>query len=83
MEKKPMFTEAEAQRNSLMLTLFGLENRIKTAKTTADYIDLIRRTGTLAEFMARVIEKLAVSGETLKPMDEKTKQWIRKQTENQ
>lgn len=78
MEQKTPFTEAEACRNSLLITLYGLEERIKNAKTAADYIDLIRRTGMLAEFMAQVLAKMSASGETLKPIDGKTLNWIKK-----
>lgn len=78
MEKKNMYTEAEAYRNTLMLNLHGLESYIKKAKTAADYVDLIRRTGMLAESMANVLGKLAASGETLKPIDDKTLDWLKK-----
>lgn len=78
MEKKNMFTDAEAARNSLMMTFYGLESYIKSAKTTADYVDLIRRTGMLTEAMAKVLAKMAESGETLNPMDGKTLDWIKK-----
>ena len=78
MEQKTQFTEAEACRNSLLITLYGLEERIKNAKNAADYIDLIRRSGMLAEFMAQVLAKMSASGETLNPIDDKTVDWIKK-----
>ena len=78
MEQKTQFTEAEACRNSLLITLYGLEERIKNAKNAADYIDLIRRSGMLAEFMAQVLAKMSASGETLNPIDDKTVEWIKK-----
>lgn len=78
MEKKNTYTEAEACRNTLMLEFYGMEDRIKKAATAADYIDLIRRTGMLAESMAKVLAKMSASGETLKPIDGKTMSWIKK-----
>ncbi len=78
MEKKNPYTEAEASRNTLMLEFYGMEDRIKKAATAADYIDLIRRTGMLAETMAKVLAKMSESGETLKPIDGKTLNWIKK-----
>ena len=78
MEKQNPYTDAEACRNTLMLEFYGMEERIKNAATAADYIDLIRRTGMLAESMAKVIAKMAASGETLKPVDGKTMNWIKK-----
>lgn len=80
MEQKKMYTEAEACRNTLMLTFYGLESYIKKAQTTADYIDLIRRTGMLAESMAKVLEELAKSHETLTKMDAKDIMWLKKQS---
>lgn len=77
-ETKNLFTEAEAQRNTLLLTFYGLESQIKAAKTTADYVDLIRRTGMLAEAMANVLTKMAANNETLKPVDDKNIDWIKK-----
>ena len=55
-----------------------MEDRIKKSKTAADYIDLIRQTGMLAEAMANVLAKLAENSETLKPIDSKTLDWIKK-----
>ncbi len=78
MEKKNPYSEAEACRNTLMLECYGMEERIKNAATAADYIDLIRRTGMLAETMAKVLAKMSESGETLKPIDGKTLNWIKK-----
>ncbi len=77
-KQKSPYTDTEAARNTLMLTFYGLEGYIKKAKTTADYIDLIRRTGMLAERMGAVLAKMAESGETLKPMDANTIDWIKK-----
>lgn len=74
---KNLFTEAEAQRNTLLLTFYGLESYIKKAKNEADYIDLIRRTGMLAEAMAGVLAKMAANNETLKPLDDKNIDWIK------
>ncbi len=73
-----MFTEAEAHRNTLMINFYGLESFIENAKTTDDYIDLIRRTGMLAESMANVLAKMAANNETLKPIDGKTIDWVKK-----
>ncbi len=78
MEKQNPYTEAEACRNTLMLEFYAMENRIKKAATTADYIDLIRRTGMLTESMAKVLAKMSASGETLKPIDGETLNWIKK-----
>lgn len=78
MKKENMYTDAEAHRNSLLMTFYGLEERIKNAKNVADYSDLIRRTGALAENMAKVLGAMAASGETLKPVDDKTVGWIKK-----
>ena len=78
MEKQNPYTDAEACRNTLMLEFYGMEERIKNAATAADYIDLIRRTGMLAESMAKVLAKMSESGETLKPIDGKTMNWIKK-----
>lgn len=78
MEKKIEITEAEARRNTLMLTFYGLESYIKNAKTPADYIDLIQRTGMLAEAMAHVLEKMVKNNETLKPLDSKMLDWLKK-----
>ena len=78
MEKKNPYTEAEASRNTLMLEFYAMEDRIKKAATAADYIDLIRRTGMLAESMAKVLAKMSASGETLNPIDGKTLSWIKK-----
>ena len=50
--KNMLITDAESYRNTMMLAFYGLEDRIKKSKTAADYIDLIRRTGMLAEAMA-------------------------------
>ena len=75
---KNMLTDAESYRNTMMLAFYGLEDRIKKSKTAADYIDLIRRTGLLAEAMANVLAKLAENNETLKPIDSKTLDWIKK-----
>ena len=63
---------------SRRLLSYGLDDRIKKSKTAADYIDLIRRTGMLAEAMANVLAKLAENSETLKPIDSKTLDWIKK-----
>ena len=65
--KNMLITDAESYRNTMMLAFYGLEDRIKKSKTAADYIDLIRRTGMLAEAMANVLAKLAENNETLKP----------------
>ena len=73
--KNMLITDAESYRNTMMLAFYGLEDRIKKSKTAADYIDLIRRTGMLAEAMANV---LAENNETLKPIDSKTLDWIKK-----
>jgi len=78
MKKENLYTEAEASRNTLMLEFYGMEERITKAATAADYIDLIRRTGMLAESMAKVLAKMSESGETLKPVDGKTLNWIKK-----
>ena len=77
MKKENMYTDAEAYRNSLLMTIYGMEERIKNAKNIADYTDLIRRTGTLAENMAKVIGAMAASGETLEPIDDKTAGWLK------
>ena len=76
--KNMLITDAESYRNTMMLAFYGLEDRIKKSKTAADYIDLIRRTGMLAEAMANVLAKLAENNETLKPIDSKTLDWIKK-----
>ena len=76
--KNMLITDAESYRNTMMLAFYGLEDRIKKSKTAADYIDLIRRTGMLAEAMANVLAKLAENNEILKPIDSKTLDWIKK-----
>ena len=76
--KNMLITDAESCRNTMMLAFYGLEDRIKKSKTAADYIDLIRRTGMLAEAMANVLANLAENNETLKPIDSKTLDWIKK-----
>ncbi len=78
MKKENLYTEAEACRNTLLLEFYAMEERIKNAATADDYIDLIRRTGMLAETMAKVLAKMSASGETLKPIDGKTLNWIKK-----
>ncbi len=78
MKEKNIYTDAEAHRNTLMLEFYGLEEYIKNAKTTEDYIDLIRRASGLSETMARVLTELAKANETLKPIDNKTMSWIKK-----
>ncbi|MFI3265518.1 MAG: hypothetical protein R3Y15_00010 [Rikenellaceae bacterium] len=78
MKTQSPYTDAEAHRNTLMLELYGLEGMIKAAKTTTDYVDLIRRTGMLAETMANVLTELAKTGESLKPIDKKTADWLKK-----
>ena len=66
---KNMLTDAESYRNTMMLAFYGLEDRIKKSKTAADYIE---------EAMANVLAKLAENNETLKPIDSKTLDWIKK-----
>ena len=63
--KNMLITDAESYRNTMMLAFYGLEDRIKKSKTAADYIDLIRRTGMLAEAMANVLAKTGENNETL------------------
>lgn len=79
MDKKNNISEAEAYRNSLLLTFYGLETFILNATTKKDYVDLIRQTGTLAKFMADVLSKIAESGKPLAPVTQKNIDWIKKQ----
>lgn len=73
-----MNKKAEGYRNATLICLGGIEKCIKTAKDVDDFIDLIRRTGMLAERMACCVKALAESNEKLKPLDDDEVKWIRR-----